>query len=472
VKAISIQIGIVVLATSGFIGCGGGGGSSTAPGNPTPPPSGCNAAAMSVTTGLAGLHLAAPTVSDQEPGMVAVRFANGTIPQAAFSALSKFSARQVTGLNQQGATTFSIPSGAQPESIATALRHVRGVLAAGPVYLRHKLTTPNDPLFNDAFPTPTQWDAFTIGMPSAWGITEGLSSVRLAIIDTGFDLNNPDLTGKVPPGGMIVYDLGTGLVDTKCTVQDKDGHGSDVSGIAAADTNNGQFVAGVGWNTALLEARVFPYGNNSGAATIDVASAINWAVASGAKVINLSLGGSAPDPTYEEPAVAAAIASGVVVVAAVGNDGKNIVDYPAADPGVIAVGASANCGDTKNQPGTGSECVASYSNFGPQLSLVAPGGDPDSTQQHCTTQACIDYLQWIQNLDSTQGQFKETVGLFAGTSQATPHVAGAVALMFAVDPTLTPAQALSIIKSSADNIGDPHQGSGRLNVFNALNATP
>jgi serine protease len=419
-----------------------------------------------------GMHFPEPTAADEAPGMLAVRFANGRISEEAHTALSRISAQQMSELNGQGAATFSIPLDVPADAAAGELRNVHGVLAAGPVFLRHTLTTPNDPLFSNSFPTPTQWDLFAIGMPSAWSISEGLSNVRLAVIDTGYDLGNPDLAGKVVTGGSIVYDLGTGLADTMCTVQDKNGHGSDVSGIAAASTDNGQLVAGVGWNTELLEARVFPYGKNSGASTIDIAAAINWAVTNGAKVINLSLGGASADPIYEEPAVAQAIASGVVVVAAAGNDGKNVIDYPAADPGVIAVGASANCGDTKNQPGTGHECVASYSNFGPQLSVVAPGGDPDKQQQGCTTQACIDYLQWIGNLDSLQGPYTETTGLFAGTSQATPHVSGAVALMFAIDASLTPAQALSIIKSSADNIGDPHQGSGRLDVFKALQATP
>jgi serine protease len=244
-------------------------------------------------------------------------------------------------------------------------------------------------------------------------------------------------------------------------------------------------VAGVGWNVHLLEARVFPYGKNPGASTQDIAAAINWAVANGARVINMSLGSGSPDPTFEEPAVASALSKGVIVVAAAGNDGKNIIDYPAADPGVVAVGASAYCdkatpaspcGTAQNVLAGGHEYVAAYSNFGAGLSLVAPGGDPDATQTKCTTLACIDFLQWIDNLDSTAGPFKEQVGLFAGTSQATPHVAGAAALMVSKDPALTPAQALAILKANVDNISDPHKGpgglTGRLNVLDALNATP
>jgi len=350
-----------------------------------------------------------------------------------------------------------------PRSAATAVQTMPGVIAAGPVFYRHLDTIPDDPLY------PNQWDMTVTQMPSAWSITTGSPSLRIAIIDTGYDTGNPDLAGKVDLS--VVYDKGDGTVHSGAPIEDKDGHGTDVSGIAAADTNNAKDVAGVGWNVHLIEARVFPQPSGPGANSRDIASAINWAVSNGAKVINLSLGSASADNVYEEPAVASALAAGVVVVAASGNDGMNIVDYPAADPGVLAVGASAFC-DTVANVLAGSEYVASYSNYGSQLTLVAPGGDPTKAQTKCTTAACVDYLQWIENLDSLQGQFKEEVGLFAGTSMASPHVAGAAALLLSVTPSLKPCQVFNMIKTSADPIGDPHQGAGRLNVLNALNATP
>ncbi len=425
-----------------------------------------------------------------EPATIAVRFSGSHISPEAAAALSRLHAYQTSDLNPQGTASFAVPQSTDIRQAAAALRGVRGIMTSGPIIYRHRLDVlTNDPQFDAGQIVETsppahtnQWDFFALQMPAAWATTVGSSAVKIAIIDTGYDMGNPDINTKVD--AAIVFDCNNGQPDTNASIQDTDGHGTDVSGIAAADTNNNTDVAGVGWNTRLFEARVFPYKPNPGANTQDIAAAINWAVAAGAKVINLSLGSATPDNNYEEPAVAAAIKAGVVVVAASGNDGQNTVDYPAADPGVIAVGASAyyEVGypnvTTPNTLAGGHEGVASYSNYGAGLSLVAPGADPSAAQ----TAPCgkpgqpvcppIDFLQWIDNLDSLQGQFKETVGLFAGTSQASPHVAGAVALMLAKDPTLTPAQALSIVKSTADNIGSLREGAGRLNVLNALKATP
>lgn len=379
------------------------------------------------------------------------------------TALSKIGAHQVSAPNPQGAVSFSIPQTTDPRSAAAAVQNMPGVLAAGPVLYRHLDTIPNDTDYVN------QWDMNVTQMPSSWSITTGSSSLRVAVLDTGYDTGNPDLSGKVDLS--VVYDKGDGTVHTGAPIEDKDGHGSDVSGIAAALTNNAKDVAGVGWSVHLIEARVFPQPAGPGASSRDIASAINWAVTNGAKVINLSLGSAGPDNVYEEPAVAAALTAGVVVVAATGNDGMNIVDYPAADPGVLAVGASAFCDSVPNVL-AGNEYVAGYSNYGPQLTLVAPGGDPTKAQTQCKTAVCIDYLQWIENLDSLQGPFTEEVGLFAGTSMAAPHVAGAAALVLSKNGALTPGQVFTIIRNSADPIGDPHQGAGRLNVLNALNATP
>ncbi len=420
-------------------------------------------------------------------GKIAVRFANtGSYNAAVSKALQRLGATPLGIMNVHGAITLALGPTQDPYRAAAFMRTVPGVAAASPVFQRYALaaTTPNDPQYVAGH----QWDMNSIDMPDAWSITEGNFAVKIAVLDTGYDALNPDLAGKVVQS--IVFDKGTGQADTAASAQDNDGHGTDVSGIAAADTNNTTDVAGTGWNVSLLEARVFPLDTSANmcptSSSNDVGAAIDWAVSNGANVISLSLGSDQADPVSEEPAVARAIAHGVIVVAASGNGNSSKVGqpklvFPGADLGVISVGASALHDVTPNTLAGATEYVASYSNYGnanQPLDVVAPGGDPSAAQTKCSTSSCIDYLQWILNLYTTTaiagGGYQ--MALFAGTSQATPHVAGLAALMvskaMANGVTLTPAQARQIIDSTTDNINDSKQGHGRINAFHALQATP
>ncbi len=418
---------------------------------------------------------------DDVSDRIVVRFNGASVSPQAQAALTRLGATQLGSVDANGVATFSL-HGTLPRAAAQSLDGVPGVAAAGPVVLRHLQALPNDQFFAAG----DQWDMFIIGMPAAWDINKGSTSVRIAMIDSGYDTGNRDLFGKVDK--TVVFDQGNGQPHVGASIEDKSGHGSDTSGIAAADTNNNIDVAGTAWNVHILEARVFPYtGSPPQAFSNDVGAAIDWARLNGANVISLSLGSATADPVSEEPAVQRALNAGIVVVAASGNGvkmgsvnvGQPTLDYPARDPGVISVGASAYCDQTKGVVGSGGyEYVAGYSNWGgtggaPAVSIVAPGGDPDANQTSSgCTGACIDPLQWIVNLDSLQGPLAEEVSLFAGTSMATPHVAGAAALMLTKHPGLPPSQVLAILQSSADKIGDIRQGAGRLNVVNALNATP
>jgi len=243
------------------------------------------------------------------------------------------------------------------------------------------------------------------------------------------------------------------------------------AGIATALPNNGVGFARVGWNVKLQMYKLFdPSGT---ACTTDQAKAIYDAVANGARVINLSLGssqGGGPDQA-EFDAIQYAISHNVFVVAAAGNErgqGNENIDFPGAYKGVMAVGAtSLSDGNTGNPVGA-KEVVASYSNVGPGLGVVAPGGDPNGSSDN-------DKLHWISNLYSTTGTPpcstpSNCYVLIAGTSQATPHVAGAAALLLSANPALTPAQLTSILNGTADDIGDVNQGHGRMNVYRALAA--
>ncbi len=356
--------------------------------------------------------------------------------------------------------------------------------------------TLNDPYYNGFAPAnvpplyesaakPGEWDMRVICAANAWGYgnsnTTGSTfagalggNVKIAIIDTGADLTHRDLAGRTVFAESVlngVRTVGTAIM------HDNDGHGTNVAGIAAATGNNGFGFAGVAYAAPLMIFKVFPdppCGTGGCTASgADVGMAITDAVAQGARVISLSLGASGPDAA-EEAAVAQAIANGVVVVAASGNETAATLDYPAADPGVIAVGASSI--DDSN-PASVVESIASYSNYdstNQTWGVVAPGGDPSGNQDS-------DDLHWIENIySSTAGSSCSTdlagaTGdcrtLIAGTSQATPHVSGTAALMLTVNGLLTPAVVKTTLCATARNIGNAKQGCGRLDVYRALART-
>lgn len=433
----------------------------------------------------------------------------------------------------------------QIDSTIDALRKDSNVISASRVALRYPsganryLT--NDPYFYEPVATnpgsnyvqptapcfenqnvPGQWDMHQVGLDFAFGYSQtgssvvianamGNPNVTVAVIDTGADTTLRELSaGKIVHEGCFVSGVATSNgCATPTDITDYNGHGTDVSGIAAADANNNFGFVGDGGNVSLMVYRIFPKGppggcdsNPSsslcGASAADEASAITDAVMHGANVISMSLGDKDPDTTSEQPAVENAIAAGVTVVAASGNESRAALDYPAGYAGVIAVGAtgivdSIPNGDNATASAAG-ETVAGYSNYDAAhpttWGIVAPGGNPNQgTPSACgTSGGDCDYLHWIENIYSTQALFPSTqpyacstdpsLSLFgetndcrvliAGTSMATPHVAGAVGLLLSVKPGLTPAQVAAALKASAHNIGDPHQGYGRLNVYKLI----
>ncbi|HID63957.1 MAG TPA: peptidase S8 [Anaerolineae bacterium] len=295
---------------------------------------------------------------------------------------------------------------------------------AEPNYIAHVFITPNDPYWS------SQWGMTKIEAPAAWDITTGSDSVTIAIVDTGVDLFHPDISGKLASG----YDF----VNDDNTPQDDHGHGTHVAGIAAAKTDNSTGVAGLAWGAEIMPVKVLDdYGNGG---YEDVASGIIFAANNGADIINLSLGGSASSSVLEE-AVEYAHDLGCVIVAATGNN-NSAVNYPARYPEVIAVAAT----DSNDQR-------ASFSNYGPEVDVAAPG----------------------VNIRSTYWWGGSTYEWMNGTSQASPHVAGLAALIWSVNPDLSNTQVESIIKQTADDLGaagrDNYYGFGRINARRALEAT-
>lgn len=541
-----------LLAVSLLAGCHGSGGGATGdvvPGATQSPgaasayqcPQSPQAVASSARAQVAGVERMRPppiAADDSIDGLVAVRLKSGlTITDAAAVTPAEAAAGANAVVKQFdyaaiASTTRVLRVDRNHVSDALArLRAMPGVVAVSRVAVRRTLVVDqryltDDPYFRGFPPARApyfetasiagMWDMHAIGLDYAWEYGQsgngssvyqplalGAYSVKVAILDTGEDVAHPELSnGKIVYTKCFVTSPG-GASTSSIYVTDRDGHGTAVSGMAAAKIDNQLGFVGAGGDVSLMGYRVFPTpddnclrpGNHDrqcAASTVDIASAIDDAVNNGARVINLSLGGGpCPDDQVEGTAIANAVAHNVIVVAASGNNGRNSVDAPACDPGVIAVGASALADGHRNGSGAGGsgEYVASYSNYAANRptswGLVAPGGDP-----YCPgTNACgdRDYLHWVYNIVTTTPLDAKFAGLcqpdegnpggpvdcrilLAGTSASSPHVAGVAALILSVNSATygTPSAMLHLLCSTAQRLRSARQGCGRLDAYRAL----
>ncbi|HEX6836369.1 MAG TPA: S8 family peptidase [Polyangia bacterium] len=324
---------------------------------------------------------------------------------------------------------------------------------AEPDYIRTRTgapMTPSDPLY------PKQWALPMIKAPDAWGSGYlGSPAVTVAIIDTGW-VPHPEIADRVvqPTAG---YDF----ISDPANAADGDGrdgdptdtgdstdqssalHGTHVAGIIAANSNNGVGVAGLDWGCRLLIVRALGVSHGTGVDS-DISDAIRWAAGlhvdgapdnqHPADVINMSFGGAGFSQTMQD-AIHDAVAAGSIVVAAAGNlsvDAKG--DSPAGLDGVITVGAVDMSGQ-----------IASYSNYGSVVALMAPGGSP---QRDPATGAPLGVLSTIELVGSGF-----TYTYYAGTSQATPFVTGTLSLMRAVHPHMSSTEAKRILQATANASG-------------------
>ena len=308
------------------------------------------------------------------------------------------------------------------------------VLAGAPLTASAVGTAPNDPFF------PQQWNMTQVAAPAAWTRSTG-AGVIIGVVDTGVDLTHQDLAGKVVATTDCV---GSGGTESACTGsgQDDNGHGTHVSGIAAADTNNGLGVAGMAPSAKLVVAKAL---DSSGSGNFnDVNAGIEWVVDHGARVVNLSLGSDLPGLG---DLVGGSLTSGVdyawshgaVTVIAAGNQnffGLGSSNYGNAN--AVIVGAT---GPHKE--------VAPYSSplGNAKWALVAPGGDGTDAKGNpvCTGTAqasCIVSTYWSSANATSEYAYDQ------GTSMATPMVSGALALLLATG--MTPTQAVDRLLASAD----------------------
>lgn len=268
-----------------------------------------------------------------------------------------------------------------------------------------------------------------IDAPDAWGVFRGSAAVTLAILDTGIQGTHPDLLGRVIPGRNVY--------DGNDNTDDPHGHGTHVTGIAAANGDNAVGVAGVNWNCRLLPVRCT---SSSGSTTASITSdAMMWAVDNGADILSMSLQFYSDSALLLSDAVTYAVDHGVLPVAASGNGRGQLVAFPARYAPCVAVGGT-----------TRFDQRWSSANYGPELDVVAP--------------ALEVYSLWNGNGYLT----------FSGTSMATPHVSGLAALLLGFNPSLTPGQLTDILTATVDDLGpggfDIEYGYGRINAYAALAA--
>jgi len=347
-----------------------------------------------------------------------------------------------------------------------AVREYRGrhdVVFAEPNYIARALFTPNDPYFK------YQWDLDNpvyggIHTKAAWDTGSG-SGVTVAIVDTGIayeNYTNP-ANGKkyyqAPDLASTCFAQGYDYIENDTHPNDDNSHGTHVAGTVAQSTNNGVGVAGVAFSSCLMPVKVLD--KNGSGSYAAVAAGIWFAADNGARVINLSLGGSASSQALLD-AVAYAYNKGVTIIAAAGNDGVNQVSYPAAyDNYVIAVGATRY-----------DETLSYYSNYGPSLDIVAPGGDTSLDQNG---DGYVDGV--LQNTFNPNTKNTGSFGywFFQGTSMAAPHIAGIAALVIANGNATTPDKVRVALQETAEDKGvtgrDDVYGYGLVNAFTVLNWT-
>ncbi len=281
-----------------------------------------------------------------------------------------------------------------------------------------------------------QYHLDLLDVNEAWGITMGSPKIKLAIIDTGIDLNHPDLRDKIITGKNIV--------DPSQKPMDDNGHGTHVAGIAAASAGNGIGVAGIAADCSIMPVKVMKNGLGT---DIDIAEGIVWAADHGADVMNISIG-LYTRSTAMERAVKYALNKNVAVIASAGNDGKSSkIHVPSMIKGVIEVSATTRV-----------DHLASFSNYAQQISVSAPGDNILSTMP-------------TYNVKLT-AEAGKNYGILSGTSMASPMVSGLAALLKSEDKNMTPKQIRARLESSAVDLGkkgyDEYFGNGRINAYAAL----
>jgi len=366
-----------------------------------------------------------------------------------------------------------LPPGVSLATTLARLRHRRDVQWAVPDYLaRDSETTarapeatliPNDP---GTAHTPGGWEQlqwnfageFGVNAPEAWanlaadhawgGSNRG---VIVAVLDTGIAYANRGRFRRSPDFTASQFVAGYDFVDHTPYANDRNGHGTHVAGTIAEATGNSLDLTGLAYGVRLMPIRVLNAEGEGDASVI--AQGVRFAVNHHASVINLSLEFSSFVTASDIPDLLEALRyahrHGVLVVAAAGNEGHRVIAYPARAPNVVKVGATTEHG-----------CLASYSNDGSRLTLVAPGGGPDADlpgDPNCRPEAPVGRNIFQVTFTGNPRRFGIPTD-YDGTSMATPHVSATAALIIAsrvLGPHPTPAQIVARLRATARKLGDP-----------------
>ncbi|MBI1944862.1 MAG: S8 family serine peptidase [Deltaproteobacteria bacterium] len=342
---------------------------------------------------------------------------------------------------------------ASTEALVARLAKAPGVLAAAPDKWNRALRTTDDEYLS------YQWDVDAIGAKGAWDITQGKTSQRVAVLDSGTFLGHPELSGKDANGWDFVdnsefsndgdgrdadYD-DPGDGNCQGSGEPDSFHGTHVAGTILANTDNGSGIAGLNWHAQLITVRSLA---QCGGSDVDIMEGLAWLggepiggvpalpAADRPSVVNMSLGGPSACSQFNEDVLAFVVGQGIVPIIAAGND-AGPVNSPANCPSAVAVAAFGPSGD-----------VASYSSFGSEIDIVGPGGDQDATG--------ID-ADGVLSLYATV--INPPYVYYQGTSMAAPHVAGVVALMQAIDASIGRAEVLAAF--AAVNAGSCSGCSGK-----------
>lgn len=383
------------------------------------------------------------------PDRILVKFKPTLSDQAIETTLAAYASKQKKRIPRIDVYEIQIPEGTSVEEMVYVLLQNPDVEFAEPNYKTFITITPNDTLFKYQYALFNSGQE--IGVPgspkgkfradikatAAWEETKGDEETIIAVLDTGVDLLHPDIKGKLKGSGRD-------FVNNDFDATDDHSHGTFVAGIAAAETNNNEGVAGVAWDCKILPVKIM---DKEGSGEYSwLIQGIIWAVDNGADVINLSLGGDEPSSSLQS-ALEYAIEKDVVIVAASGNDGASVL-YPAAyDEYCLAV-AATDYNDER----------LGWSNFGPEVDVAAPGERVVGT---------------VPTWYFGPGSFPYGYGF--GTSMATPHAAGLAALLRSLKPFLKASDIMDIIRYSADDVNsaknpgrDEFIGYGRINMEKAL----